>query len=291
MAFALRFLIPLLLAARAFCAAPETGPTEEPKLRAFADELFETGEYFRAATEYRRLLSYIRPSGNERDELRYRVAQCSFRASRFDEAARLFADLAAEAGSEKLRDDCLLLLAACRMRSLDYAGSLAVAAGAQTAASSVPYRSRFAYIAGLSLLHLDRPREASSAFSAIPDADPLGPSSRRLEETSRRAENLPHFRPFVTGMLSALVPGLGQMACGYFWDGLAALTVTGASLAVGMAGHQRDNPSMAAAGFALFGVWHAGNIYGGANAARRANRQARESLLATARAQSALSLQ
>lgn len=291
MACPIRLLIPLLLAARGLCGAPETAIAEAPKLRTFADELFEAGEYFRAATEYRRLLSYFSPSGKERDELFFRVAQCSFRAERFDEAARLFAGLAAEAESPRLRDDCFLLLAASRMRLHDYAGSLEVADAARTAASSAAHRSRFAYIAGLSLLHLDRPRDAGAVFASIPGADPLGPSSRRMEKTARRAEKLPRFSPLATGFLSTLVPGLGQMACGYFWDGLAALTVTGASLAIGMAGRQRDNDSLAAAGFTLFGVWHAGNIYGGANAARRANRQARERLLATARAQSALSLQ
>ncbi len=281
----------LLLASRASCGAAQEDAGLKAQTRIFADELLETGEYFRAATEYRRLLSYFQFTRSERQELRFRVAQCSFRASRFDEAGGLLTVLAAEAESPKLRDDCLLLLAACRMRLSDYAGALEAVREAETAAFSASYRNRFAYLAGLSLLHLDRPQEALGAFSSIPDDDPLGSSSRRLEETSRRAGDLPHFRPFLTGALSALVPGLGQMACGYFWDGLAALAVTGTSLAIGVAGRQRDDPSLAAAGFTLFGVWHAGNIYGGANAARRANRQARERLLATARAQSALSLE
>lgn len=291
MAGALRFLTLLLLASRAACGAAQEDAGLQARIRVFADELLETGEYYRAATEYRRLLSYFQFARSEREELRFRVAQCSFRASRFDEAGRLLATLAADSESPELRDDCLLLLAACRMRLFDYAGSLEVAREAEEAAFSTPYRSRFAHLAGLSLLHLDRPREAREAFASIPDKDPLGPSSRRLEQTSRRAENLPHFRPLLTGLLSALVPGLGQMACGYFWDGLAALAVTGTSLAIGVAGHQRDDSSLAAAGFTLFGVWHAGNIYGGANAARRANRQARERMLAAARAQSTLSLE
>ncbi len=273
----------------ALLAAAPAAAEESARIEAFADSLFEQGEYFRAATEYLRLLSY-EPGRADADELRLNVARCSFKAGRFTEAGVVLSGLIPAVSSTILREDCRLLLAASRFRLDEHAAAVNLCDESLSRSPAPEYRDRFVYLKGLSLLNLGRPREAGDAFAAVPASSPFSASAGRLRSLAESGATTRRARPWLTGTLSALVPGMGQIACGYSWDGLAAMALTGAGLAIGISGVRRDDSGTAAAGFALFTVWHSANIYGGANAARRLNAARRHRLLAEAGALSTLSL-
>jgi hypothetical protein len=101
----------------------------------------------------------------------------------------------------------------------------------------------------------------------------------RLAEAASRGPGLPHRSPGAAGVLSALVPGAGQIYAGHAQDGLrhlvfnAALIYTVASLAQ----HGQVPASVIVGSVAL--PFYLGNVLGAQDAARRFNHQQRMRLL------------
>jgi len=270
-------------AAAARAPAPVQAPaapaaTDGVRVRRFAAELFAQGEYFRAMTEYLRAASW-EPAAPDADELRFMAARCAFRAGRFDEAATRFAGLAAGSSSTAYRDECLLFASASRYRAKAWRDARAVLSTARQELPDSPLADRRAYIEGLSLVHEGAWNAAGTAFDTIPVASPLHASAGELSALADRASRTRWKSPPVTAAMSAVMPGLGQMVCGYPWDGLSALLLTGAGIAIGVAGIQSDNDAVAVAGFSFGGLFHVANIAGGANAARRRNARVRDEYL------------
>ncbi len=292
-------LLGLLALALAQFAAPPAAAAKAPayaaprsevvRLRAFADELFEEGDYFRAATEYRRLLSWY-PNLAGAEEVRFLVAQCSYRAGRYAEAADLFHTIETTTTATGMADRCRLVGAACLFRRGDYEAAAADCAKALAASPATPLRDRIGYLEGMASLNAGKWDTAFRSFANVPGDSPLAPSSRELGGLAAKAGTMPHRSPWLTGAMSLLLPGLGQAYCGYWWDGASALLLTAGSLAIGLAGSSNGDRGMALAGYTLFAIWYPAAVYGGANAANRANRAGTDRIIDRAEALSALSL-
>lgn len=255
--------------------APSPADAEGARIRRFAGELFAQGEYFRAMTEYLRAASWD-PAAPDADDLRFMAARCAFRAGRFDEAATRFSGLAAGPSSTAYRDGCFLFTAASRYRARAWRDARAVITTARQEIPDSPLADRRAYLEGLSFFHEGSWNAAGTAFGGVPAGSPLRASAAELSETASRAARTSWRSPPVTAAMSAVMPGLGQMVCGYPWDGLSALILTGAGIAVGVAGINSDNDALAIAGFSFGGLFHVANVAGGANAGRRRNARVRD---------------
>ena len=281
------------LLALVFLAAPGPAanlPSEEPeRIRKFADSLVAQKEYFRASTEYLRLLSYA-PDYPEAPAIRFAVAMCSYRAGRFDEAGEKFAGLALGSSSTDYRDTCILYAAASRYRAGAFADAHLLASRAQVASPQSQIRDRFAYLDGLSLVHTGEWEEAARAFGEVPHCSGLLASAADLKILAQDAARGPRRSPWAMAGLSALVPGLGSAACGYHWDALTALVLVGATAALAAEGRNRGNASMESGGLVLSCLFYSANIYGGAGAARRYNAAAVRRVKERADALSTLSL-
>jgi tetratricopeptide (TPR) repeat protein len=262
---------------------------EPERIRKFADSLVAQKEYFRASTEYMRLLNYA-PDYPEAPAIRFAVAMCSYKAGRFDSAGEEFARLALNSSSTDYRDTCILYAAASRYRAGAFAEAHLLASRAQVASPQSQIRDRFAYLDGLSLMQSAEWKRAAAAFGEVPHCSVLLASAADLTTLAEKAARRPRRNPWVTAGLSALVPGLGSAACGYHWDALTALVLVGASAALAAEGHRRDNPSAEAGGLVLSCLFYSANIYGGAGAARRYNAAAVRRVRERADALSTLSL-
>lgn len=296
-----RFLILILcgagVAAAAGSPAPGAGPAMRPpfpgsdsRIGRFADELFDQGEYFRAGTEYLRLLSYEPGAPDAAGEIEFRIALCSYRARRYDEAARRIERIAARAASADLKDRCRIVQAAALHHRSFFPAAHRLLEGAMRESPPSAHLDRLAYLDGLTLMKMESWNSAGLAFSEVPEHSTLAASAADLAGLARRAAAVTPRRPWMTASLSAVVPGLGQVVSGYHWDGLSALVLSGAGLAVAVAGHREDRSSLRNAGIVLFGLWYSAGVYGGYAAARRYNRQTAARVLSEADALNSLSL-
>ena len=265
------------------------GPTVADDSRRFADELFARGDWYRASTEYQRVLS-VEPGAADAGELAFKAALCSHRAGRHTEAEGMFAALATRTSSTELQDRCRLYLAAGKYLDERWDDAHTIAAAARTASPDSIHGDRLAYLDGLSLLHGEGWAGARTAFAAVPAGSHLHPSAGELAALAARGASLHDRSPWTTGALSALLPGLGQIACGYHWDGLSALLLTGVSAALIVDGTRRHRSGVTTTGIVFGAIFYPANVLGGANAARRANRQARATLVDAADHLSVLAL-
>jgi len=288
MAFQTGILAALFIASTALGNSNQPGDGAE-NIRAFADELFAQEEYFRASTEYMRLLSY-QPGRADADQVRFRIAQCPYRAGRYSEAAQEFLRLAVSTTSTDMLDRCRLVMAACRYRQDDFPAAAADCARAVSASPKSALLDRFIYLNGMSLAHSGNWTGAFRVFTLVPGGSALAPSSRELGSLCARTSMEKRYSSLATGAMSLVAPGLGQAVCGYGWDGFTAFIMSAGTLAIGLTGLERGNRGMTTAGFALFSIWHPANIIGGANAARRANRRSEERAASRLDAFSTLSL-
>ena len=109
--------------------------------------------------------------------------------------------------------------------------------------------------------------------------------SGRLAYTVRRGESLPRHSPAIGGLLSAVIPGLGQTYSGRFSDGLYSLIIVGAT-GGGTAyyiGQEQYEVAIPLGVVALF--FYAGNVFGGYQSAKAFNLQHEEGFLEEMRAQ------
>src|SRR5574342_220245 len=84
------------------------------EMMAFADHLFETGDYYRAITEYERVL-FHHPDGAAASRARFQIAMSYYRGGKFAIAAREFRNLA-----ERLPDDAFAKKSAVMAAESDY---------------------------------------------------------------------------------------------------------------------------------------------------------------------------
>jgi len=78
--------------------------------------------------------------------------------------------------------------------------------------------------------------------------------------------------PLAGALLSAAVPGLGQVYSGYIGEGLISFASVAAAALGGIYLHDRGREGYSYTLFFFSGLFYAGNIYGGWNTAERRNR-------------------
>ncbi len=258
-------------------SAPADRP-DAPRVLAFADHLFEAGDYYRSITEYERFIFFY-PRDPEVPRARLRIGMAYERGERWrkaeeelrgviedyrgrDEGASASWELGetyyksgqflrASSQYKKFREDyprtdlaarAQMRIVWCSLRSGDDAGARR---GLEEAG------------AGIS------PPAVSRAFLA--DLDAL--------------DGLPTRSPALAGVLSAVVPGTGQFYTGHFIDGTAALLLNAAFIigAIEAFDHRL---------YGTFGIlvffetgWYGGNIYSAVSSAYKFNKTRREEVL------------
>ncbi len=220
---------------------------------AFADFLYDSGDYLRAATEYKRYI-FLFPEGKDVERAGFRTGLSYQRSGNprsaiveFNRLIRTFPES---------RSLCAVKFEIGRTYFLsgDYES-----AGNWFGSLSDPAISRDArYGLGWSLFEMGRWTEASDAFSGV---------SPEMSEWAAEGTNLPRKSPILSATLSVLVPGGGQVYCGRLGDGFYSLFLSGGfSLASLLSIRDGNRERGYLLGVAALG-FYAGNIYGAALAA------------------------
>ena len=85
--------------------------------------------------------------------------------------------------------------------------------------------------------------------------------------------DLPHKNPFIAGISSTIIPGLGRAYSDRLGDGIFSFFFTVGSSAVSYYYYKKENRGLAI-GFGTFGIlFHFGNIYGSVKSAKLFNKR------------------
>ena len=223
----------LLLIFLCLCALPLPAAAVEST---FADSLFQEGDYLNAAHEYKRLL-FLHPDAPRIDFIAFRVAASYQNAGKLENAIRAYQLLIDTYPKSVLVERAKNNIAQGHVLSGDSEQGLASLKRflSEHKESSLAPRVHFT----IGMLHVDKGEwaQASSAWNDVYLAYPESPFAKvsdRLARTIKNVDTLPRRSPTVAGVLSALVPGSGQVYSGRTADGLytfvGMVVLSGASL-------------------------------------------------------------
>lgn len=221
--------------------------TPAEKQLSFANHLFGEGDYFRAITEYKRLL-FISSEPKAQLFAHKRIFSSFKRAGRFQDAAAYLDNFNNEQFKNTEKGKLYLLMDNTRQARQYF---------------KLVNSDTVRILVGWSYM-LDGDWEHSrQALLSIPHNSDLSNTATRLVTYAREAEHIiPSKSPFLSGLLSAVIPGAGRFYTERPGDGLFSF-LTVAIPAVVSYLYWRDDRKRAcaiAAGFA--GVFYLGDVYG-----------------------------
>lgn len=201
-----------------------TAPLFAAAESAFADSLFQKGDYLNAAHEYKRLL-FLHPDTPQSDFIAFRVAASYQNAGTLENAIRAYQFLIDTYPESSLVARCKNNIAQCHILSSDSKPGLSSLKRflEEHTESALAPRAHFT----IGIVHIDKgewtqARQVWNDVSLTYPESPFAEVSNRLAEKVKDAQNLPRRSPTVAGVLSALVPGSGQVYTGRTVDGLYA---------------------------------------------------------------------
>ncbi len=247
----------------------------------FADSLFQQADYLNAAHEYRRYL-FLFPGEENSDFVQFRLAASYQNAGKLESAIQAYQLLIDTFPFSTLMQRAQSNIAQCQL--LEGNKEMAIRSLQQFLStypeSDLAPRAQF-MIATVQMEGKDW-EKASKTWEKIavkyPDTR-FAEASHRLICIVRSSKLMPQRSPTFSGLLSAVIPGLGQAYSGRFLDGLQSLTVIG-TIGAGTAYYINREQYEVAIPVGLLGLFfYAGNVYGGVQAAMTFNSRQEDKFL------------
>jgi outer membrane protein assembly factor BamD (BamD/ComL family) len=278
------FLILVSLSILSFIPWSEARPdegilvTEHLQLR-IADTLMEEGEFYRAITEYKRF-AILFPESASLDYALFKTGVAYYKGEEYEAAARSFFVLEGKYKDSVHSSEASFLrgLALWRLNRLTDAASAFERVAAEY------FQSEYVPVAlvarALLALDVDDVDQAMSSLQRLIDEYPDHP---RAEMAMEAFQLLPEYRDLpqkskaLAAVMSAILPGSGYIYAGNYGDGLTAFFLNGLFIAGAAVGISEANYALGG----LVGViglpFYFGNIYGSANAVKKANLAVKDS--------------
>ena len=270
----MKMLICMTLAALlAVSAASAHAADRDPeKLRSFADHLFDQGDYYRAITEYERLIFYY-PDHALAETSRYQIALSYFKGDKLDIAAIRFRELAETYKGRETGADALFMLAETYYRKKEFmrAGEIV-----EDFLKLYPTNSR-ADSARIKLgwcyMQQGDWRAAAAEFRKLPEDSDLRKQAEGLAARSAEYDSLPRKSPYLAGALSAILPGAGQLYIGRPGDAALSFLLNGAFIYATTQSFRNNDTATGAILLLFESGWYFGNVYNAVNGAHKFNQR------------------
>ena len=285
-------LLMLVLASPGFCLSSnnDTTGTTLPEyytpenVLKFADHLFNSGDYLRAAGEYQRYL-FLAPRSVRSDSIYYRIVKAVFLGEDYDRCDHLLAAFPNRYPHAPVGADIPLFRAIVKFKQRDYSGSLSLSRSpgiSDTKLKRVVVATNYLYLGDF-----ESAKEwscQSSAHGLLNIDDPSQKSADAILDLCDRATaagSLPFKSKLLAGALSTLVPGVGKIYCRRLSDGLYSLLIVGLMAWQAYDGFDEDGAESTKGWICgiLGSGFYLGNIYGSVIAADLHNRRIHENFL------------
>jgi TM2 domain-containing membrane protein YozV len=268
-----RYACFLIFAVTVLWPLPASGYFDGPEsVFAFADSLENSGDYYRAITEYRRL-AFHWPGHPLATESRFRIGRAYLLGNDPGQASLEFQELLAETlpVNDHLRIRYALakaLFISGKWRLADHQLRHLEQQVRQQIEPPLLYSRLWCYL---------KPGDIQSALSFWQDVirDHSGeelPQKQTILQQLQTLSTSPRKNPRLAGFLSAIIPGLGQAYCGRPRNALVSFLVNSLFIgAIAVAIDQDHYETAAVIGFFELGFYSA-NIYNAINDAHKVNR-------------------
>ncbi|MDI6782117.1 MAG: tetratricopeptide repeat protein [bacterium] len=231
---------------------------------AFADNLFDNEDYYRAIGEYQRFIFIS--DAELTQKARFRIGLCYQKSRQWTAALKYFKGLQTQL-PEQIGHINFEIAKTYYLRG-EFQQAIPIF---QSLTNTSPLSDYSQYMLGSCYLKQMDWTKAKTAFEDINPESSMYSFSQEMLKFAANGANLPQKSPFAAGIMSMLFPGAGQMYLHRFGDGTFSMLLT---LGTAWLGHHYFQQGDKAAGNILSGlgyVFYAGNIYGAAASAKLIN--------------------
>jgi len=246
--------------------------TDEVQLR-LGDAFMLEGEYYRAVTEYKKLLILF-PDSQRADYALYKIGMAHYKGEEYEDCVDSFSSLQTKYKQSEHIEEAQFVKGLCfwKLKKLDSA--LIVF---DDLAASHPH-SRYAPISlvSASLVALDEENISASRNRLMQlikryPHEVAAKNARKAISLVSQYQEIPQKSEKLAAVLSAILPGSGYIYAAHYGDGITALAINSLWIAGAVTGIRAEYYAVAGV---LAGVglpFYLGNIYGSANAAKKWN--------------------
>jgi len=249
----------------------------------FAHSLYQEEDFHRAITEARRFI-FLNPDHTRVTEAWLLIARASFKRGQLQEAKTGFLNVMARKDRPDLTGEAVWELGQClellgpRSEAVDFYRGL-TDSPPEGIDNSADTRNRARYRLGWLLLEDSEWLESSRVFGEIEGKRLLGMSGEKLAQLALEGQALPLKNPTTAGVLSAVLPGAGQMYAERPVDAALSFGLNAVFLWGTVEAYRKESWVV----FTLLGLmelsWYGGNIYNAVNGAHIHNRELKKSFL------------
>lgn len=275
----MRYHCILLLSLTLLCGhGAFAGEMPAENMFAFAEKLFEQGDYYRAITEYERV-SFFYPDHQLAKTARFRIAHAYLKGDKTEQAIERFRALHKDFPGEETGRRAYFMLGEAHYQKRDYLRAADIFATYIETYPGDKQADAARIKAGWSNLRQGRWRQATEEFKKLPPDSPLHAQAEGLAEGSEMYPGIPAKSPSLAGGLSAVLPGAGQLYINRPGDALISFLLNGAFIWATVEAFHNDNNMTG--GILLFfeSGWYLGNIYNAVNGAHKYNQRSERQFL------------
>ncbi len=250
-------------------ACPRALSIDSEQQYQFAEALFKSGQYRRAAEEYQRFAFFF-PQDSRQRPARLKAGQAFLMAKDPASALDRFKALAAREELDSIAVEASFMMVECYLQMNSITHAVLEMNNLIALSTDIEVRDRAYYRLGW--LHIDQTDwpAARKAFAKISASQRSRYRVDDLDRELAQASQLPSRNPTLAGTLS-IIPGAGQLYCGRYEDALIAFAV---NLGLFWAAHDAFDQEQYALGSLLSFVglgFYAGNIYSAVSDAHKFN--------------------
>lgn len=269
-----RFLAGALLAMVFLMASKAAGQTQDGQKTSqaassfkFALSLFDQGDYYRSISEWKRSL-FLAPKGPLAAQSGLWIGIAYTQGEKYSAALAAFASVGKSHDTVIGRASLFsaeILLADGRLEEAENVLGLLLEA---PPGDDFPLK-RARYALAWVYLGQGKSEQVQGTLKNLLTDPHWGTRAQTLSKAAGQAQNIPKRDPALGGILSAIIPGLGQAVSGRWTDGLSALLVNGLFAGAAVESFRTDRNTLGILLTTLGVAWYTGNIFAGANAASR----------------------
>ncbi len=251
------------------CGSPCADSLQVASDYAFGMHLFETKDYYRAITAFKRHAFFYPDSLRRQAE--YMLPLCEYAAGRYGEAVGGFDSYSKAAAPGRLHEASQYYQGCCWLLLGQHQAAASIFAGAEFADPQL--RERAALALGWAQLLAGEWAQAGAAMDRYSKLFPRGAGRSLAERISHELASEPLFgrKSEKLCLLYSAFPGGGQLYAGQRGDAVYSALLVGAAAMLAVKGAREDSQLALKVGSVLTATLYLGSVYGGVNGVRNHN--------------------
>jgi tetratricopeptide (TPR) repeat protein len=269
----MKYLAFILVTLAVITLSPASAAETPEKLFSFAKGLYDSRNYYEAHLEFKRLLSYY-PSSSLAKESSFMIGMSYLKAGKNMEAADAFNTYISNFPKDEKAKEALVNIAKSYYKSGRFLAGVNKLSDIKSQAGDERLSDLSDYLMGWGYLGDHLFDESSSVFYYIGTREgEYKDNAGWLASEIKSAQPLPSKSPALAGIMSALIPGSGQVYAERYYDGLVSFVLNAAFLYLAVEGYNSGNNSTGLFFSVIELGWYSGNIYSAVRSAHKYNEE------------------